>query len=54
LDLRGHGNSEGRRGDSPNEDTFVKDLQSFYSFVEEQNKDLPIYLGGHSMGAGLC
>lgn len=53
LDLRGHGNSEGRRGDSPNEDTFVKDLQSFYSFVEEQNKDLPIYLGGHSMGAGL-
>lgn len=53
LDLRGHGNSEGRRGDSPEEKTLVKDLLLFYNFVREENNNVPVYLAGHSMGAGL-
>lgn len=53
LDIRGHGNSEGRRGDAPTEDSIINDLELFYNFVVKENPNLPIYLGGHSMGAGL-
>ncbi|MCS7202601.1 MAG: lysophospholipase [Dictyoglomus sp.] len=52
-DLRGHGNSEGKRGDSPDTLTIVQDLGIFYQMVLKENPLLPIYLGGHSMGAGL-
>lgn len=53
LDIRGHGNSEGRRGDAPDRDSIIKDLEVFYDLVVKQSPNLPIYLGGHSMGAGL-
>ncbi|MCX7845514.1 MAG: lysophospholipase [Dictyoglomaceae bacterium] len=52
-DLRGHGNSEGKRGDAPDTLTFVHDLGIFYQLVLKENPLLPIYLGGHSMGAGI-
>lgn len=52
-DIRGHGNSEGKRGDSPNPSTLVQDMGLFYQLVLRENPLLPVYLGGHSMGAGL-
>ncbi len=52
-DLRGHGNSEGKRGDVPDSMTLVYDLGIFYQLVLKENPIIPVYLGGHSMGAGL-
>jgi len=53
LDIRGHGNSEGPRGDSSTVDQVWKDLQLFCDFVHARNPQLPLYLGGHSSGGGL-
>ena len=53
FDIRGHGNSEGRRGDSPSVNQVYKDLKLFTEFVTNENKKIPVYLGGHSSGCGL-
>jgi alpha-beta hydrolase superfamily lysophospholipase len=53
LDIRGHGNSEGPRGDSPTVDQVWKDVQLFCDFVRADSPQLPLYLGGHSSGGGL-
>jgi acylglycerol lipase len=53
MDIRGHGNSEGPRGDSPAVDQVWKDVQLFCDFVHAGNPQLPMYLGGHSSGGGL-
>ncbi|PMQ01944.1 MAG: alpha/beta hydrolase [Dictyoglomus sp. NZ13-RE01] len=52
-DVRGHGNSQGKRGDSPNTATIVQDMGLFYQMVLKENPPIPIFLGGHSMGASL-
>merc|ERR1711862_115819 len=54
-DLRGHGNSGGRRGDSPSSEQVFEDVNSVFEHVLAQMGDLnlPVYLGGHSSGAGL-
>lgn len=50
MDLRGHGESAGRRGDAPSVRSVFEDISILLSIVREENK--PIYLGGHSSGAG--
>jgi acylglycerol lipase len=52
IDLRGHGLSEGNRGDCPNINSLYKDISSIIQIAKEEN-DLSIYLGGHSSGGGL-
>jgi pimeloyl-ACP methyl ester carboxylesterase len=52
-DLRGHGNSEGPRGDAPSANQVLKDLDLFIDVIHGQNPDLLLYLGGHSSGGGL-
>ena len=49
LDLRGHGLSDGRRGDYPGSDRFVNDLAETLSAVRSKSKKLVIM--GHSLGA---
>jgi pimeloyl-ACP methyl ester carboxylesterase len=53
LDLRGHGNSEGPRGDAPSASQVLKDLDLAIDIIQEQNTREPLYLGGHSSGGGL-
>jgi len=53
FDIRGHGNSAGERGDAPTAEDVYKDVDTAVAFVKKQNPDLPIYLAGHSSGAGL-
>jgi alpha-beta hydrolase superfamily lysophospholipase len=53
MDIRGHGNSGGPRGDSPSVDQVWKDVQLFCDFVHTANPKLPMYVGGHSSGGGL-
>jgi pimeloyl-ACP methyl ester carboxylesterase len=48
LDLRGHGLSDGNRGDCPNEERYVKDLCEAIAFVKERHEN--VVLIGHSLG----
>lgn len=48
LDLRGHGLSDGNRGDSPSKERFVNDLCETIAFVKEQHES--VVLIGHSLG----
>jgi acylglycerol lipase len=52
-DIRGHGKSEGARGDAPNPQQVLQDISSFVIHIKKQYPRLPLYLGGHSSGAGL-
>jgi pimeloyl-ACP methyl ester carboxylesterase len=52
-DIRGHGGSEGARGDAPNPQQVLKDISSLVVHIKKHYPHLPIYLGGHSSGAGL-
>ena len=50
MDLRGHGESAGIRGDAPSVRSVYEDISILLNIVRE--KDKPLYLGGHSSGAG--
>ncbi len=53
FDIRGHGNSSGARGHTPNKEQVWEDITSAILFLKRQYINIPIYLGGHSAGAGL-
>ncbi|MGG4220681.1 alpha/beta fold hydrolase [Paenibacillus jamilae] len=52
LDLRGHGQSGGNKGDTPSVEHVWQDVQCFVNRMK-QREDTPMYLCGHSSGAGL-
>lgn len=53
FDLRGHGESSGIRGHSPDYEALMEDLQEFLGQVGARYRDLPLFLYGHSMGGNL-
>jgi len=56
-DIRGHGVSDGPRGDAPSaHQVSVHDVDVILEYVIEKVKgmDIPILLGGHSSGGGLA
>ena len=53
YDMRGHGKSPGRRGDSPSYQVLLDDLEHFLDEVKQEFKTLPLFLYGHSMGGNL-
>jgi len=52
FDIRGHGNSHGARGDAPTTTHVWRDIDVALDFVKKTHK-IPLFLGGHSSGAGL-
>ncbi|TDR74790.1 serine aminopeptidase domain-containing protein [Photobacterium lutimaris] len=52
-DIRGHGGSGGERGDSPNVEQVWSDINTVVEIARNQYPDVPIFVGGHSSGAGL-
>lgn len=48
LDLRGHGLSDGNRGDFPSKERFIQDIGETITFVKNMHKQLLIL--GHSLG----
>jgi alpha-beta hydrolase superfamily lysophospholipase len=52
-DIRGHGASGGPRGDTPNPQQVWADIATLARRVREDYPTLPLFLGGHSSGAGL-
>lgn len=53
LDLRGHGESEGKRGHGKSLQHFLGDIEELLKTVRSEFTDLPIVLMGHSMGGNL-
>lgn len=54
FDIRGHGNSQGPRGDAPSSEQVWQDISSAIDFVHKKHPSCKIVLGGHSSGAGLA
>jgi len=52
-DIRGHGKSGGARGDAPNPQQVLQDISTLVVHIKKRYPHLPLYLGGHSSGAGL-
>jgi alpha-beta hydrolase superfamily lysophospholipase len=50
FDHRGHGRSEGQRGHIMQWAEFREDVQNFLQMVCTKEKDMPVFLMGHSMG----
>lgn len=53
IDIRGHGNSGGTRGDALTIQTVWNDVSVIINHVRTKHSTLPLYLAGHSSGAGL-
>jgi len=53
MDVRGHGNSAGAKGDSPSIIQVWEDLKIFIQIIKNKNHEVPLYLAGHSSGGGL-
>jgi len=51
FDLRGHGESQGRRGHIDNWSQYRDDVQAFLEQVSTRDPGLPIFIYGHSLGA---
>lgn len=52
-DIRGHGLSAGTRGDAPSEQQVYDDVSRMIDDAHRQFPGVPVFLGGHSAGAGL-
>jgi acylglycerol lipase len=52
IDFRGHGKSEGDRGDSSSVEIVYSDIEQMIQIVRGYS-DNPLFLGGHSSGSGL-
>lgn len=50
YDVRGHGKSQGKRGDIKSVFQFTSDLNELVVYTKKNNEHLPVYLLGHSMG----
>lgn len=50
YDVRGHGKSQGKRGDIKSIFQFTSDLNELVEYTKKNNDNLPIFLLGHSMG----
>ncbi|GJM32636.1 MAG: lysophospholipase [Saprospiraceae bacterium] len=53
YDQRGHGQSEGKRGHTPDIDSLLDGISQLLVEVELRHPDLPVFLYGHSMGGGI-
>ncbi|WP_145133809.1 alpha/beta hydrolase [Paenibacillus sp. Y412MC10] len=52
-DIRGHGLSDGPRGDAPSVQQVYDDVTTMIEEAHRQFPSLPVFIGGHSAGAGL-
>ena len=52
-DRRGHGASSGARGDAPSQEQVFEDVATFVRAARALFPGVPVFLGGHSAGAGL-
>lgn len=53
TDLRGHGQSEGKRGHAPSHDIFLDDVEELLMYARAEYNDIPLFLFGHSLGGNI-
>ncbi|MDY6827457.1 MAG: alpha/beta hydrolase [Bacillota bacterium] len=53
FDLRGHGNSDGQRGDTPSFDRYADDITIMIEQAQNRYPGNPIFIYGHSLGGLL-
>ncbi len=53
FDLRGHGNTVGKRGHFKNYDLLLDDIDSMIAKIKTKHPNLPIIIYGHSMGGNI-
>ncbi|MGQ4891016.1 MAG: alpha/beta fold hydrolase [Candidatus Njordarchaeia archaeon] len=53
LFLRGYPPSEGKKGDIKSFNNFFRDIESFYHKIRHENRDLPTFILGHSLGGAI-
>ncbi len=53
LTLRGHGNSEGKKGHAPSMEQLLTDIEYFIRYVRVDYLNAELYLYGHSMGGNI-
>jgi acylglycerol lipase len=53
VDIRGHGRSGGARGDAPSAEQVWRDVSTVVEVVRSQIAHVPLFVGGHSSGAGM-
>lgn len=53
FDMRGHGQSEGKRGHAKNYTVLMDDIFRVLEKIKEQHPGTPIFLYGHSLGGNL-
>ncbi len=53
FDLRGHGQSGGRRGHTPTYEDLLENIREMMALAIEKFEGLPLFLYGHSMGGNL-
>lgn len=54
LDLRGHGNSEGKPGDVDHIDQYAEDVAAIVTTLKKRFPKRKLILAGHSMGCGVA
>ncbi|MBW0432235.1 alpha/beta hydrolase [Leptospira yasudae] len=54
FDMRGHGNSEGKRGHADSFDLYVRDLSDFANEVLKREQKDRFFLLGHSLGGAVA
>lgn len=52
-DIRGHGGSDGDRGDTPNVEQVWYDINTIVNNAQDKYPNIPVFIGGHSSGSGL-
>ena len=53
MDARGHGRSDGKRGDAHGQSDYVRDLESYLVHIRERDGVLRPALLGHSLGGAI-
>ena len=53
IDLPGHGRSSGKKGTVQSLQDYILAVDFIYEKAVLENKDLPVFLYGHSMGGGI-
>jgi len=54
IDLRGHGNSDGKRGHAASYDHLLDDVQALINHTKTTYSNAPIVLYGHSLGGNIA
>lgn len=54
IDLRGHGESDGKRGHTPTYDHLLDDVQALLDHAKSTHPEVPMVLYGHSLGGNIA